>query len=115
MGVRKEDTGGGIGGATAAIGDTVMVHVTGYLKDGNTKFWSTMDKRPKKPLKFKVGAGSVIKGLDLGVKGMHIGSNRKLHITADYAYGEKGFPEWNVPPNADIIMDVELQRVDQSS
>jgi FKBP-type peptidyl-prolyl cis-trans isomerase len=112
MGVRKEDLGiAGLGGRRAAQGDNVAVHVTGYLKDGNTKFWSTKDKRVKKPLKFTVGAGTVIKGLDIGVKGMYIGSTTRLHITADYAYGEKGFPEWNVPPNADIIMDVEVLSV----
>jgi FKBP-type peptidyl-prolyl cis-trans isomerase len=109
MGVRKEDLGSlGIGGRKAAKGDKVEVHVAGFLKDGSTRFWSTMEKKPKKPLKFTVGDGSVIKGLDIGVQGMQIGSTRRIHITADHAYGEKGFPDWNVPPNADIFLDVDM-------
>ena len=46
------------------IGDTVKIHFTGKLEDG-----SVFDSSEgKKPLKFKVGNGEVISGIDEAVR-----------------------------------------------
>jgi FKBP-type peptidyl-prolyl cis-trans isomerase len=36
----------------------------------------------------------VIKGWDEGVLQMKVGEKSRLHMTADYGYGAKGFPSY---------------------
>ena len=91
-------------GATAKAGDSVQVHYTGWLTDGK-KFDSSVDRGS--PFVFKLGAGMVIKGWDEGVAGMKIGGKRQLHIPAELGYGARGAGD-AIPPNADLIFDVEL-------
>ncbi|CAB4287295.1 unnamed protein product [Prunus armeniaca] len=67
------------------------------------------------PYGFDVGQserGSVLKGLDLGVKGMKVGGQRLLIVPPELAYGSKGVQE--IPPNATIELDVELLAIKQS-
>ncbi|KAL8149962.1 hypothetical protein AgCh_006829 [Apium graveolens] len=67
------------------------------------------------PYGFDVGQserGNVLKGLDLGVKGMKVGGQRLLIVPPELAYGSKGVQE--IPPNATIELDVELLSIKQS-
>lgn len=91
-------------GPEAKEGDTVSVHYTGYLTDG-TKFDSSVNRGT--PFEFTLGEGRVIKGWELGVKGMKKGEVRKLIIPPQYAYGEAGFPGV-IPGNATLAFEVEL-------
>lgn len=68
----------------AKIGNTVRVHYTGSLSNGEI-FDSS---RETKPLEFKLGAGNVIAGFDSAVTGMEVGENKTVHIPANEAYGE---------------------------
>jgi FKBP-type peptidyl-prolyl cis-trans isomerase len=91
-------------GAVAKAGDSVQVHYTGWLTEGK-KFDSSVDRGS--PFAFKLGAGMVIKGWDEGVAGMKVGGKRQLHIPAELGYGARGAGD-AIPPNADLIFDVEL-------
>ncbi len=94
-------------GVEAKAGQTVTVHYTGWLTDGN-KFDSSKDRGT--PFKFKLGAGQVIKGWDEGVKGMKVGGKRKLTIPPELGYGARGFPG-AIPPNSTLVFEVELLAV----
>lgn len=94
-------------GPEAKEGDTVSVHYTGYLADGS-KFDSSVDRG--QPFEFTLGEGKVIKGWEIGVKGMKKGEVRKLIIPPQYAYGEAGFPGV-IPGNATLAFEVELLEI----
>ena len=57
-------------GDTPAVGQTVVVHYTGWLEDG-TKFDSSLDRG--QPFSFPLGQGAVIPGWDEGVATMKVG------------------------------------------
>jgi peptidylprolyl isomerase len=90
-------------GASAQAGQTVSVHYTGRLENGQ-QFDSS---RGREPFSFRLGAGQVIKGWDEGVAGMLIGEKRQLVIPPALGYGERG-AGGVIPPNAVLIFDVEL-------
>ena len=91
-------------GREAQVGETAIVHYTGWLEDG-TKFDSSVDRGD--PFSFRLGAGRVIKGWDEGVVGMNIGTKRKLIIPPGLGYGSRGAGRI-IPPNATLIFEVEL-------
>ena len=94
-------------GDVAVAGKNVSVHYTGWLENGK-KFDSSVDRG--QPFSFPLGAGRVIKGWDEGVQGMKVGGKRKLTIPSDLGYGSRG-AGGVIPPNATLIFDVELLRV----
>ena len=96
-------------GALPNAGDKITVHCTGYLAQGRKKFWSTLDDN--KPFSFVVGRGQVIRGWDEGMIQMSQGEKAELSMTGDYAYGAKGFPAWGITPNAALIFEIELIKI----
>lgn len=94
-------------GASPQSGRQVIVHYSGYLKNG-TKFDSSVDR--DEALAFTIGIGQVITGWDEGVMSMKAGGKRKLIIPPQLGYGESGAPPV-IPPNAELIFDVELLEV----
>jgi len=91
-------------GAEAAKGKKVSILYVGWLTNGK-EFSATDD--PDIPLELTIGNGMQIKGWDEGITGMRVGGKRQLRIPPAAAYGAKGAPPL-VPPNATLIMDVQL-------
>lgn len=109
-GLKYDDTKVGTG-AEAVAGKTAVVHYTGWLDDAGKKgkqFDSSLGRG--KPFAFRLGAGMVIKGWDEGVAGMKVGGKRTLMIPANLGYGARGAGS-DIPPNANLIFDVELLEV----
>ena len=106
--LQKVDTVQG-SGATATAGKTVTVHYTGWLCSPNAQlqhgaqFDSSVGGQP---FTFQLGSGQVIKGWDQGVEGMKVGGKRTIIVPADLGYGAQGAGP--IPPNANLIFDVEL-------
>jgi FKBP-type peptidyl-prolyl cis-trans isomerase len=109
-GLKVQDNNVGAG-VEAVSGKQVSVHYTGWLSDNGKKgkkFDSSVDRG--KPFAFMLGGGQVIKGWDEGVAGMKIGGKRTLIIPAKLGYGPHGAGAV-IPPNAELIFDVELLEV----
>ncbi|KAJ1790284.1 peptidylprolyl isomerase fpr3 [Coemansia sp. RSA 2399] len=96
--VKEEGTGQGV-----KKGARVGMYYIGKLTSGRV-----FDKNVKgKPLWFRLGAGEVIKGWDVGIVGMMKGGERRLTIPAAMAYGKRGAPP-DIPANATLVFDIRL-------
>jgi len=107
MGVTVQSISPGNGTTYPKRGDTVKIHYVGTLSDGK-KFDSSRDRNI--PFVTKIGVGQVIKGWDEGVPQLSLGQKAILTVTADYAYGARGFPPV-IPPNATLSFEVELLEI----
>ncbi|HPX88461.1 MAG TPA: FKBP-type peptidyl-prolyl cis-trans isomerase [Methylophilaceae bacterium] len=108
--LQKIDTQVGTG-REAEPGFNVKVHYTGWLYDAaaeggkGKKFDSSVDRG--QPFEFFLGQGQVIQGWDEGFAGMKVGGKRTLIIPSEMGYGARG-AGGVIPPNANLIFDVEL-------
>lgn len=93
-------------GELAQMGDIVKVHYVGKLE--NDSIFDSSRKRGE-PLRFKLGAGQVIKGWEEGISHMRVGDKAKLVIPPELAYGDRELP--GIPANSTLIFDVELMEV----
>jgi len=94
-------------GGSPQAGQTVVVHYTGWLTNGQ-KFDSSVDRG--QPFEFVLGRGQVIRGWDEGVASMKIGGKRKLIIPPELGYGSTG-AGGVIPPNAKLIFEVQLLEI----
>ncbi|KAL6653242.1 hypothetical protein ACP70R_012167 [Stipagrostis hirtigluma subsp. patula] len=92
-------------GKTASDGRKVTVKCVCKLLDGHIV--NPVDGNNIR--KFKLGAGKVIPGLDLGVSGMRVGGKRKLTIPPALGHGDKA--EGEIPANSWLVYEVELTEV----
>lgn len=84
----------------------VLMYYEGKLKSG--KVFDS--QKSGKPFKFRLGAGEVIKGWDVGIAGMKVGGKRRLTIPPAMAYGKEGAPP-DIPANSHLIFEVECKGV----
>ena len=96
-------------GTEAQDYNKVVVNYTGKLEDGSI-FDSSLNPG-REPFTFTLGVGSVIKGWDIGVKGMKVGGRRRLTVPPELGYGDKGAGSV-IPPGATLIFDVDLLEVE---
>jgi len=111
-------------GPKPEIGQVVRVNYSGYLMDG-TLFDSsikeiaqeggTYDERrePYEPLPMQYGPmARVIEGWKEGIQLLNVGGKAKLIIPPYLGYGSRG-AGGVIPPNASLVFDVELVRIEQ--
>ena len=91
-------------GPAAKAGDEVSIDYTGTLKATGKQFDSS---KGKPPIKFRLGGG-VIPGFTMGVTGMKLGEKRRIAIPAVLGYGARGAGNGVIPPNADLVFEIEL-------
>jgi FKBP-type peptidyl-prolyl cis-trans isomerase FkpA len=98
-------------GTQAGANSHVLVNYTGWLYSatavGNkgTQFDTSVGRGA---FDFTIG-GNVIPGFSQGVTGMKEGGKRTIVIPAVLGYGATGAP--GIPPNTDLVFDVELVKV----
>ncbi|MFN0100431.1 MAG: FKBP-type peptidyl-prolyl cis-trans isomerase [Gemmatimonadaceae bacterium] len=93
-------------GVPAMPGREVLMTYVAYLADGTEVDRTAPGARP---LAFKVGEGQVIRGWDLGVRGMKTGGTRQLVVPSRYAYASREVGK--IPPNSVLVFVVRLDGV----
>jgi FKBP-type peptidyl-prolyl cis-trans isomerase len=97
------------GGANKAVaGDTVVVHYTGKLLNGN-KFDSSLDNG--KPIEFPVGQGMVIKGWDEAFTTLTKGTKATVIIPSALGYGPSAVGNGAIPAFSTLVFDVEFVNI----
>ncbi|MDZ7719091.1 MAG: peptidylprolyl isomerase [Balneolaceae bacterium] len=95
----------------AKDGDTVKVHYTGTLENGEV--FDTSQER--EPLEFQLGEGQLIPGFEKAVIGMSEGDSTKVDIPSDEAYGEVredlviNVPKDQLPDDVEPEIGMQLQ------
>lgn len=101
-GLRYIITKNGVGTKSPKKGQTVTVHYTGSLLNGQV--FDSSIKRGQ-PAQFAIG--QVIEGWNEALVQMMKGEKRTLIIPPELGYGQRGYPGV-IPPNSYLVFDVEL-------
>lgn len=96
-------------------GDICTIHYEAFTED--EIICNSRNRTPVEPFdssrsrdqvfQFRLGAGSVIEGMDVAVSKMSLGQEVEATIPYPYAYGVAGYPPV-VPPRATLIFRIEL-------
>jgi len=89
----------------AKAGDTVAIHYTGTLADGS-QFDSS---EGRDPLRFTLGSGQIIAGLDAAITGMSQGEKKSVTIAAADAYGDHRPEAVQAVPRVQIPAEIPLE------
>jgi FKBP-type peptidyl-prolyl cis-trans isomerase FkpA len=89
-------------GEKATINDTVLIRYTGKLTTGEV--FDTTDGRSS-PAELPIGR--VIKGWQIALQELPVGSKAQLVIPPELAYGDAGAPP-HIKPGATLVFDIEL-------
>jgi len=98
------DTAPGEGPAVRE-GRPVRVDYTIFV-DGQ-RVYSTFESRD--PVRFVVGRGGVVPGIDEAIRPMRPGGRRQIRIPPELGYGSRG--RGRIPPNATLRVDLQLLEV----
>ncbi|WP_372346750.1 FKBP-type peptidyl-prolyl cis-trans isomerase [Streptomyces sp. KL116D] len=95
-------------GDEAVKGSTVSVNYVGVAHSTGEEFDASWNRG--QALDFTVGGRQVIKGWEMGVRGMKVGGRRKLVIPPHLAYGDRS-PSPAIKPGETLIFVVDLLSV----
>jgi peptidylprolyl isomerase len=71
--------------SNAQYGDTVTVHYTGQLENGDV----FADSKDEDPIEITIGDGKFIPGLEKGLVGMEVGETKTVTLTPEEAFGTR--------------------------
>lgn len=97
--------------STIKNADTVKVHYTGTLEDGEV-FDSSIDREP---LQFTLGQGQLIPGFESAIIGLGVGDKTTTNIPCAEAYGEHNpqleitVEESQLPEGMEVKIGAQLQ------
>ncbi|KAJ5338714.1 hypothetical protein N7452_005442 [Penicillium brevicompactum] len=120
MGVEKTILENGNGVDYPKVGERVAIHYRGCLYDPSKEaehfMGAEFDSSYKRgsPLATPIGVGRLIQGWDEGVPQMSLGEKAILTISADYGYGDRGFPGL-IPANSQLVFEVKLVSIGTKS
>ena len=98
-------------GPMAAPGDTLLVNYVLVLSANALEIDNSFDRN--EPLQVQLGAGEVIKGVDIGLVSAQAGGRYQLDIPPDLAYGAVGAGA--IPANAALTMVVDVVGISAAS
>ncbi|MGB8704171.1 MAG: peptidylprolyl isomerase [Gillisia sp.] len=81
--------------------DTVKVHYTGKLKDGQV--FDTSEG--KEPIEFTLGQGQLIPGFEKGLIDMNVNEKKTIEIPKEEAYGE---------PRKELVQEVDKSQLPEN-
>ncbi|HVG40600.1 MAG TPA: FKBP-type peptidyl-prolyl cis-trans isomerase [Chitinophagaceae bacterium] len=90
-------------GAKPEPGATIKAHYKGGLLNG-----SEFDNSFKRGQPFTARINALIKGWQVILPMMPVGSTWRLWIPSDYGYGDNGAPQAGIPGGALLVFDIEL-------
>lgn len=93
-------------GVPAMPGRDALISYVAYLADGTEVDRTAPGARP---IRFTIGEGQVIRGWDLGVRGMRTGGTRQLVVPSRYAYGRRAIGK--IPANSVMVFILRLDAV----
>lgn len=81
--------------------------VTNTAEDAAAGGWPAGESPDTEPLTFRVGAGEVIEGIDLGLLDCAQGDTVHLYLSSDFAYGDQsqGFLKPGTPVVFKVLID----------
>ncbi|XP_051155654.1 peptidyl-prolyl cis-trans isomerase FKBP4-like [Leptopilina boulardi] len=89
-------------------GALVNVHLVGKCED---RLFEERD------VQFNLGEGEdvgVVKGVELALEKLKNGETARLKIKSKYAFGKSGKSEFNIPPDTDVVYEVELKSFEKT-
>lgn len=105
-------------------GDLVEVNFDVWVVNDSVDLFSDWEKDSSKmmynigssresdqTLKFILGEGNFVKGVDEGIEGMKVGGERTIIIPSYLAYGKAGYGP--IPPDTDLKVDVEVLEISE--
>ena len=93
-------------GSIVAANDSVQVHYSGWLPNGT--LFDTSKQEGRKPLEFLVGKSVYLPAFESALIGMQPGGVRLIIIPTALAYGKTGYPAAGIPPNTNLIFQIEF-------
>lgn len=104
----------GSGGIPAQEGQTLTVYYYAAfsIRDLDMGRWIDASyTRDPNYVRFVLGKGQVLKGIEMGVQGMRLASTRRLIVPSQLAFGDRGIAG-KVPPNTDIAFEIYLVEIE---
>ncbi|KAL6257206.1 hypothetical protein P5V15_012134 [Pogonomyrmex californicus] len=90
-------------------GSNVKIHIVGKYND------QVFEDRD---VEFILGEGEgagIVEGVEIALQRFLSGEKSRLLIKSKYAFKEQGNPDYNIPPNADVEYEVELQNFEKET